>query len=154
MKFVSMGKSKDAERKQARELYVNGSLTFKEIALIVKVAPAHIGRWAKEDGWDTQKSAQQVTSEKMIANYYAMLQKINKEVDDKHDGIPTTAHTDQISKLTDAIFKLNKKQSLSLYQQALKEFLEELHKNDVEAAKQFAPAMLDFLKRKAQQLAS
>jgi uncharacterized protein YjcR len=162
-----MGKQKTQERNQARDLYVNSGLSLKEAAAIVKVAPSHVGRWAKEDNWDVQKTAQQVTAEKIIAGWYAQLQKINEEVakgetkiiDDKKvevrvPGIPSNSQADQISKITDSIQKLSKKQNLSMYHTVLKEFLSELLTIDTEAAKTFGPHMLDFMKRKATQLSN
>lgn len=148
-----MGKQKTTERNQARDLFVNSGLSLKEAAAIVKVAPSHVGRWAKEDNWEVQKTAQQVTAEKIIAGWYGQLQKINEEIA-KGDGIPTNAQADQISKITDSIQKLSKKQNLSMYHTVLKEFLSELLTIDTDAAKTFGPHMLDFMKRKATQLSN
>jgi ribosomal protein L17 len=149
-----MGKQKIAERKQARDLFVNSGLTLKECAAIVKATPAHVGKWAKEDKWDMQKSAQQVTSEKIIANYYGMLAKINNAIIATDDGVPTSAQADQISKITDSIYKLAKKNNLSMYYTVLKEFLNDLVNIDADAAKKFSDYLLDFFKRKASQLSN
>lgn len=148
-----MGKEKKAERNQARDLVVNSGLSLKDAAAIVKVSPSHVGKWAKEDDWELQRTAQQVTAEKIIAGWYAMISKINDEVS-KAGGIPTNAQADQISKITDSIQKLSKKQNLSMYHTVLKEFLNELMTIDTEAAKTFGPHMLDFIKRKANQLSN
>lgn len=148
-----MGKPKSEERKQARDLFVNSGLSLKDAAAIVKVSPRNVGKWAKEDNWDVQKSAQQVTAEKIIAGYYSMLAKINEAIT-TGDGVPTSAQADQISKITDSIYKLAKKNNLSMYHTVLKEFLHELLTIDTEAAKRFSDFMLDFLKRKASQLSN
>ena len=152
MKFVFMGKSKTQEREQARDLFVNSNLTLKEISAIVNTTPAHLGKWAKEDNWDLQKTAQQVTSGKIISGWYGMLQRIQEEIQANQKGIPTSAQIDQVNKITDSISKLSKKQNLSMYHTVLKDFLSELMLSDNEAAKTFGPMMLDFLKRKATQL--
>lgn len=146
-----MGKQKTEERNQARDLYVNSGLTLKEAASIVKVAPSHVGKWAKEDKWEVQRTARMVTAEKIISGWYAQLSKINEEIANG-DGIPTNAQADQISKITDSIQKLSKKQNLSMYHTVLKEFLNELLVSDATTAKTFGPLMLDFMKRKASQL--
>ena len=148
-----MGKAKTAERDQSRDLFVNSGLSLKDIAAIVKVNPRNISTWAKEDNWDVQKTARQVTAEKLISGWYGMISKINEEVA-KGDGIPTTQQADQISKITDSIQKLSKKQNLSMYYSVLKEFLHDLITTDGEAGKQFGPYMLDFMKRKANQLSN
>lgn len=149
-----MAAKKTDERKQARDLFVNSGLSFKDISLIVKVAPRHISKWANEDEWETQKQAANITVEKLIANWYGILKRLDDEIVTKQDGLPTPAQTDQLSKIADAIWKLSKKSNLSMYHLVLKEFLEELQVTDADDAKKFAPLMLDFLKRKAQHLAN
>jgi len=151
MKFAPMGKEKTQEREQARDLFVNSNLTLKEISGIVNVSASRLGKWATADNWDLQKTAQQVTAGKIIAGWYAMLQKINEQIQ-KQQGIPDNGQIDQVSKITDSIQKLSKKQNLSMYHTVLKDFLSELILTDNEAAKKFGPYMLDFLKRKATQL--
>lgn len=146
-----MGKAKTQEREQARDLFVNSNLTLKEIATIVKVAPTRLSKWSGEDNWELQKTAQQVTSGKIIAGWYAQLQLINQQIQ-LSGGIPSSAETDKISKLVDSIAKLNKKNNLSMYHTVLKEFLSDLVTKDNAASKTFAPLMLDFMKQKAQQL--
>jgi len=148
-----MGKQKTEERKQARDLFVNNGLSLKECAAIVKTTASHVGKWAKEDNWQVQKAAQQVTAEKIIANYYGMLSKISEAII-TGDGVPTSAQADQISKITDSIYKLAKKNNLSMYHTVLKEFLNDLLSIDNEAAKKFSDYMLDFIKRKASQLSN
>ncbi len=148
-----MGKQKTEERNQARDLFVNSGLTLKEAAAIVKVAPSHVGKWAKEDKWEVQRTARLVTAEKIISGWYAQLSKINEDIANG-DGYPTNAQADQISKITDSIQKLSKKQNLSMYHTVLKEFLNELIKIDTDAAKAFGSLMLDFMKRKATQLSN
>ncbi len=154
LKFVLMAAKKTEERKQARDLFVNSGLNFKEISLIVKVAQRHLSKWCKDDSWDTQKQAQNITVEKLIANWYGILKRLDDEIVTKQDGLPNPAQTDQLSKIADAIWKLSKKNNLSMYHLVLKEFLEELQVTDADDAKKFAPYMLDFLKRKASHLAN
>lgn len=147
-----MGKAKTEERKQARDLFVNSGLNLKECSAIVKVSELHLGKWAKEDEWQLQRTAQQVTAEKIIYGWYASLQAINTEINTNQKGIATSAQADQISKITDSILKLSKKNNLSMYHTVLKEFLSDLIAIDNDAAKTFGPYMLDFMKRKAAQL--
>lgn len=149
-----MGKPKTAEREQAHDLFVNSGLQFKEISRIVNVAASRLGKWAKEDEWELQKTAQQVTAGKIIAGWYAALQQINAEIKTNQNGIPTNGQTDQISKIADSIQKLNKKQNLSNYHSVLKEFLSDLTKLNADDAKKFAPMMFEFLKRKATTLSN
>ena len=148
-----MGKAKTAERIQGQDLFVNTNLTLKEIAAMINVSAAKVGQWAKEDSWEVQRTAKQNTAEKIISGWYAQLKKINEEIEDK-GGIPTPSQSDSMSKIADNIQKLSKKQNLSMYHGVLKEFLKDLMTVNSEAAKLFAPHMLEFMKNKATQLSN
>jgi len=145
-----MAKKKIQERVDAADLYINsGSLTLKQIALIVGISAKTIGEWAKEEDWDLQRTAQQVTVDKIIAGNYMQLAAIQRLIKEQQKGIPTAAQTDQQHKLADAIEKLKKKQNLSTYHLVLSEFAKELNSSNNEAAKILAPLMLEFMKQKA-----
>jgi hypothetical protein len=145
-----MAKKKTQERVDAADLYINSSsLTLKQIALIVGISAKTIGDWAKEEDWDLQRTAQQVTVDKIIAGNYMQLAAIQKHIKTEQDGIPTPAQTDQQHKLADAIEKLKKKQNLSTYHLVLSEFAKELNSSNNAAAKILAPLMLEFMKQKA-----
>ena len=148
-----MGKSKTLERTQSQELFVNTNLTLKEIAAMVNVSAAKVGQWSKEDKWELQRTAKQNTAEKIISGWYGQLQLLNEQIEN-NGGIPSSADSDKISKITDSIQKLSKKQNLSMYHLVLKEFLLELQQSTPDAAKILAPLMLDFLKQKAQHLSN
>ena len=145
-----MAKKKSKERLDAAELFINSTtLTYKHVASIVGVSAKQIGMWAKDEDWELQRTATQVTVEKIIAGNYMQLAAIQKKIKDEQKGIPTAAQTDQQHKLADAIEKLKKKQNLSTYYQVMSEFLSVLGKINIEAAKLLGPLMLDFMKDKA-----
>lgn len=148
-----MGKAKTAERLQAQDLYTNTSLTLKEVADMVRVSAAQLGKWAEADNWELLRTAKQNTSGNIISGWYAQLKALNDEVEE-NGGIPTPSQSDSMSKIADNIKKLSKKQDLSMYHAVLKEFLEDLMQISAANAKIFAPLMLDFMKRKAQKLKS
>jgi hypothetical protein len=147
-----MGKQKTEEKQKAYDLYCNTGLLIKEIAAVVHVTPAQVGKWVKDGNWEMYREAQQVTIEKLIHGYYQQLSAINKDVVENHNGIPTPSHTDSQVKITNAIDSLRKKYNLSSYHAVLREYLEYEMKADAEKAKLFGPRMLDFLKYKAKQL--
>lgn len=146
-----MGKQKTEEKQKAYDLFCNTNLTQKEIAGVINVSAQQLGKWISEGSWEMYRSAQQVTVEKLIHNYYLQLANINKEIAG-NGGVPNPKQSDTISKITDAIEKLRKKYNLSAYHQVLKEFVEWLVKVDMEQAKVFGLSMLEFLKEKARQL--
>jgi hypothetical protein len=145
-----MANKKTQERLDAADLYINSTtLTYKHVAAIVGVSPKQIGAWAKEGDWELQRTATQVTVDKIIAGNYIQLAAIQKLIKDEQKGIPTSAQTDQQHKLADAIEKLKKKQNLSTYHLVLTEFAQSIAKSNLDAAKILAPIMLDFMRDKA-----
>jgi len=146
-----MGKKKTKEYNDAYELYCNSNLTKGEICKIVDVSAAQLGKWAKENDWDLDKSANEVTVPKLIRGYYQNLSLINKVAKDEKRAL-TSAETDQVIKITNAINSLRKKYNLSNYHSILKEFLEWEMKEHMDNAKIFGPDMFEFLKEKANEL--
>jgi hypothetical protein len=147
---TDMANKKTEERVKAADLFINSTtLTLKHISAIVGVSPKQLGIWAKEEDWELQRTANQVTVDKIIAGNYTQLAAIQKIIKDEQKGIPTPAQTDQQHKLSDAIEKLKKKQNLSTYHTALTELLHWMNKRNVDDAKKFAPLMLEFMKDKA-----
>lgn len=144
-----MARKKTQERIDAADLFINGNLDYKKISAIVGVSTKQLSSWAKEEEWDLQRTAQQVTVDKIIGGYYLQLSNIQKQIKEDQKGIPTPAQADQQHKLADAIEKLKKKQNLSTYHTVLTEILMWLKECDVEAAKVLAPKMLDFMREKA-----
>lgn len=146
-----MGIAKTEKKEQARDLFVNAGLQLKEIGKILTIPPQTLTKWSKAEEWELHKTAQQVTTGKIITGWYNSLKTINEAIAEQ-GGLPTNAQTDQISKIADAIQKLSKKENLSMYHTVLKEFLNDLLQIDTEAAKIYGPLMLDFMTRKATQL--
>jgi uncharacterized protein YjcR len=149
-----MGKKKTEEKQKAFELYCDTELTQKEIASIVHITPQQLSKWAQDDNWEMHRSARSVTVESLITNWYKQIATINKEIQDKQEGIPIPAQIDMINKIKNNIEGLSKKYNLSAYHSVLKEMLEWLHKNFNDSAKEFGPLMLDFLKHKANTISS
>lgn len=145
-----MANKKTQEKLYAADLYINSSnLTRKQVAAIVGVSEKQIGIWCCDEDWDTQRTAQQVTVDKIIAGYYFQIAALQKQISTEQKGVPTPAQADQQHKLADAIEKLKKKQNLSTYHLAFTEFLKDLNKTNTPAAQSFAPLMLEFMKLKA-----
>lgn len=140
------------ERIDAADLFINAGLTMKQVSAIVGVSVKSLVQWSAEDEWETQRTAVNVTVEKIIAGYYLQIAAIQKKIRDEQENIPTAAQTDQQHKLADAIEKLKKKQNLSTYHLVFTDFLKDLNATNVDAAKVFAPLMLEFMKQKAKEL--
>ncbi len=146
-----MGKAKTQERLQGKELYISSQLTLKQVSDIIKVNPTQVGRWAKEDEWEIQRNARQATAEMIIANYYTMIATDQKKIMEEQRR-PTPAEMDKLHKMADSIEKLKKKMNIGNYYNVLSEFAKYLMDINNEAARQFAPIMLEFMKDKSKQL--
>ncbi len=146
-----MGKSKPHERQQAAELFINSSLTKEQVAAIVKVSSAQIGKWATADNWLLQRTAKQATAEVIITNYYSMIAQVQKEALMEQRQL-TSAEMDKLHKMADSIDKLKKKLNIGNYYMVLEEFTKMLMEYDIAAAKVLAPHMMEFLNKKIKQL--
>lgn len=148
-----MGRKKTDEYNKAYDLYCNTDLDQKQIASIVKVSAAQLGKWVKENDWELDRTAKQVTVEKLIRSYYKEMAEMQAAAArDKRRLTP--AETDQIVKYTNSIEKLRKKNNLSAYHAILRECLEYMMNANPANAKLFAADILEFLKYKAQQLSN
>lgn len=146
-----MGVAKTAERLQGADLFINSTLSLKQVAQIIKVSPAKVGEWAKKDEWELQRTSRQATAERIIANYYTMIASIQKDALDAGRSL-TSAEMDKLHKMADSIDKLKKKMNIGVYHNVLKEFLEVITNSHLDAAKVLAPLMLEFLSDKIKQL--
>lgn len=146
-----MGKKKMHEYQNAYELYCNSNLTNQEICKIVNVSAQQLGKWIKENDWELDKSANEVTVPKLIRQYYQNLSLINKSAKEENRAL-TNSETDQIIKITNAINSLRKNYNLSNYHSILKEFLEWEMREHLDNAKLTGPDMFEFLKEKAKEL--
>ena len=146
-----MGKKKTQEYQNAYELYCNSNLTNQEICKIVNVSAQQLGKWIKENDWELDKSANEVTVPKLIRQYYQNLSLINKSAKEENRAL-TNSETDQIIKITNAINSLRKNYNLSNYHSILKEFLEWEMREHLDNAKLTGPDMFEFLKEKAKEL--
>lgn len=146
-----MGKSKTEERQQGADLFVNSSLTFKQVAQIIKVSPTKVGQWAKEDKWEIQRTARQATAENIIANYYTMIANEQKKAIEEQRSL-SPAEMDKLHKMADSIDKLKRKMNIGTYYNVLSEFLKDISEINTDASKLFAPLMMNFLRDKVKQL--
>lgn len=146
-----MGKKKTEEYEKAYDLFCNSGLNQTEIVKIVDVSAKQLGKWIKENDWELDKAAQQVTAPKLIREWYASISMINKQAADEKRPLNIT-EVNTISQITNNIEKLRKRYNLSNYHGVLREFLEWEMKADGGKAKIFAPEMFEFLKQKSKEL--
>lgn len=115
-----MAISKSEQREHARLLYVNEKITLKEVAERVKVTEKTVGKWCKEDNWDSLRKSLLNTRENQLIHFYNQLDALNMDIahrpeilDDQGKpiqrplkNIPTSAEADILTKTTSNINKL------------------------------------------------
>ena len=146
-----MGAKKTIERQQGAELFINSTLTLQQVAGIIKVSDAQIGKWAKADNWQLQRTAKQATAEQIITNYFSMIAHTQKEALDEKRQL-TSQEMDKLHKMADSIEKLKKRLNIGNYYMVLEEFTKHLMQIDMPATKILAPHIHEFLGHKVKML--
>ncbi len=145
--------AKKSEKLLARELYLNTSLTQKEIADRLNVTVKTISDWKDEGNWEALRAAKKVTKAALISNYYTILNTMQEQIAGRGapENVPTSKEADIMAKIGSQIEKIDKQSSLQDYIMAFQEFLEFLMVKDPELARQVAPFQYEFLQEKALQ---
>ena len=107
---------RESQKEAAQSLFMNG-MTQKEIASIIGVTEATIGKWVKESKWDTMRASQKGSRTASLVNLYKILQKLTEGNDDEG------TNADEIVKIASAIEKLSdNKMSLPIIISVFKDF--------------------------------
>lgn len=146
-----MGNSKsDNTRQWARSMYLYENRTQQEIADAAGVSRQTVIRWAKADKWEEMKVSLTMTREEQIKNLHRQLAEINRTISerDTEDGprYATPREADTISKLTDAINKLEKDVGIQDIVSAGNRFISWLRPVDLEMTKTFVGLYDKFIK--------
>lgn len=148
--------AKNMTNKQKKEiaqiLYTKENLTQLEIAERVGSSRQTISKWIKEGNWEMLKVSITITKEEQLKSLYRQLAELNKAISEKDEGLrfPTTAEADTISKLANAIKKLETEVGLSDIIATFSEFLKWMRSFDLDKAKEIAPLLDSFVQSKAQ----
>lgn len=150
--FVGMADKLDKNQKRelAYQLYMNSSVTFKEVAERVGVQQKTLSRWAQEGGWQDEKAARSVTKPKLLQNFYQQILK-TQEAAQEEDRPLTYQEADQLAKLANAVEKIEK-DNLSTYVRVLEGYNNWLKDVDLELAQKNVEYMTEFLQKKHKEL--
>ncbi len=146
-----MGRKKEKEYNDAYELFTTTQLNKTEICKITDVSLTQLNKWIRDNDWELDKSANEVTVPKLIRNYYQNLNLINQQAAEEKRPLDTS-ECDRIIKITNAITTLRKRYNLSNYHAILKETLEWMNAEHNDKAKILAPVMFEFLQHKAKEI--
>ncbi|SHJ75774.1 Phage terminase small subunit [Hymenobacter daecheongensis DSM 21074] len=144
-----MGNLKSRERELAKELFLQGGKTQKEIAGMVGVTEKTLSTWAEVGKWDVLRSGRLSTTTQAVVNMKEMLRLRSEEIlTDMRDG-SATRYGDELLKITMAIEKLEGSTSLTTYIQVLQEFMLFVGGKDHTFRGQLADCQSAFLNSKA-----
>lgn len=143
--------AKKTENLLARELFLNTTMTQKEIAEKLKVSEKTLSDWSRNGNWEALRAAKKVTKAALISNYYTILYTMQSQIAERPlpDNVPTSKEADIMAKIGSQIEKIDKQSSLQDYILAFEEFLQFMMEQDPNLAKAIAPYQYDFLQKKA-----
>lgn len=113
---------KKKEREIAFQLYMGGK-SCEAIAMIVQVRKATVLAWVKKYHWERLHSAKTITRSSLLQESYAQLDKLNREVKEKYEGVPTLEHSKIKNVLVEEIKNLSAS-PLEVYIDIISEFMD------------------------------
>lgn len=79
--------SNEEKRTIAYDLYMNTSLSQKEICIKVKITEATFSTWKKKYNWEIHKQAFSITAQNIVSNLMEKAYKMSEDKDASPDGI-------------------------------------------------------------------
>lgn len=134
----------------ARTLYLKENLTQQEIAERVGVARQTLSRWITTEKWEELRCGILQTSQHRIAEINRQIAEINRQIQSREPGkrFATAAEADTITKLVNAVKKLENETSISDIITVGMEFCDWLRPQDPDKAKEIVKLFDKFIKDK------
>lgn len=134
----------------AKMLYTKENLTQSEIAERVGVSRVTVNKWINTENWEQLKTSITITREEQLKNLYRQLAELNKAINERPQGerFPNTTEADTISKIANAIKKMETEVGVSDIISVLSDFLKWLRTIDLQKAKEYSSVMNEFVKSK------
>ena len=142
--------SMQQKREWAKTLYLKENLTQQEIAERGGVSRVTVNNWIGKNGWEMLKTSITITREEQLKNLYRQLTELNNAIMAKPEGerFPNAAEADTISKLSNAIKKMETEVGLSDIISVFSNLLKWLRASDPMQAKEVTPLLDAFVKSK------
>lgn len=136
------------KRDFARTLYIKENLTQQEIADRVGVSRQSLSRWIKDDQWELQKASLTLTREQQIAALQRQIAALNDTIAARPQGenFATPGEADTITKIANAIKKLETETGLADIISVGIRFLDYLRPVNMELCKEFTRLWDGFVK--------
>lgn len=134
----------------AKMLYTKETLTQAEIAERVGVSRVTVNNWINKGNWEQLKVSITITREEQLKNMYRQLAELNDAISKKPLGerYPNTAEADTISKLSNAIKKMETEVGLADIISVFTDLLKWVRAYDPTQAKEITPLLDAYVKSK------
>ena len=134
----------------AKSIYLGEDLTQEEIAERVGVKRQTVSRWIKEGNWERHKVSITITREEQLKNLYLQLSELNAAIARKPEGerFANAAESDTISKISNAIKKMETDVGLADILSVFKSFVKWLRSYDISRSKEIVPLLDAYIKSK------
>lgn len=150
---MALTKKEIQEKKDfAKMLFLYENLTQKEIAKRANISQATISKWVTLEKWESHKVSITINKEEQLKNLYRQLAEINKAILSEEAGkrYATSAQADTITKLANAIGKMETDVGIADIVSVLKKLLCWLRKFDLAKAQEITPLIDAFIKENLQ----
>ena len=141
---------REQKKEMAKLLFLHENLTQKEIAERSGVSEVTISKWVRTENWESYKVSITITKEEQLKNLYRQLAVLNNAIANRseEEGVryATTAEADTISKLANAIEKMESDVGVADMVNVFKKFLNWVRKHDVSKVKEILPLFDLFVK--------
>ena len=131
---------------QAKLLFLYESLTQKEIAARVGVSEVTLSKWANLEKWDSLRVSITITKEEQLKSLYRQLSAMNNAIAERDQKYANAAEADAISKLANAIDKMETDIGVSDMVSVGKKWLTWLRNYDLKKAQEITPLFDAFIK--------
>lgn len=138
------------KREWALLLFTKENYSQKEIALKVGVSEVTISKWKERYRWEELKVSITITKEEQLKNLYRQIAELNKAISDREAGsrYATPSEADSITKLANAIEKMETDVGLADIISTFRNFLAWLRKIDLVKTQELTPLFDAFIKTK------
>lgn len=142
---------KEKEKLIARELYLNTSMSQKEIAIKLGISEQTLSKWIKVGKWEELKAAKSITKEQLLKQAYEQLAAINKTIEER-GGVPDKQLSDAKGILVKEIALLEKNHSISTAVYIMDRFLNYILTHNSSIAKEVSQMQLSFIEMLANEV--
>ena len=139
-------KETELRKYQAQLLFIHESLTQKEIAARVGISEVTISKWANKGKWENLKVSITITKEEQLKSLYRQLSAMNNSIAEREQKYATAAEADIISKIANAISKMETDIGVSDIVGVGKKWLTWLREYDLRKAQEITPLFDAFIK--------